>query len=189
MMKIMAQQRLTREEARGRTRRAILAAARALFTEHGYRGASLDDIAETAGYSKGAVYSNWPSKEALFLELLDEERTDGTGGMSTTAGPWQLATLEFFVEAVRSPETRQELAARYQQARRDIGAAVGRGRPHPPWATWDEVAAAAMAIGTGLIIQTALDPDAIHPELANRVIGRLLGDDTHQTAPPPPTGG
>jgi hypothetical protein len=46
-----------------------------------------------------------------------------------------------------------------------------------------------MAIGTGLIIQTALDPDAIDPELANRVIGRLLGDDAHQTAPPPPTGG
>ena len=91
MIKIMVQQRLTREEARGRTRRAILDAARALFTEHGYRGASLDDIAETAGYSKGAVYSNWLSKEALFLELLDEERTDGTGGMSTTAGPWTQA--------------------------------------------------------------------------------------------------
>ncbi len=172
----MVQQRLTREEARHRTRRAILDAARALFTQHGYRGASLDDIAETAGYSKGAVYSNWPSKEALFLELLDEASTDGTSGMSTTAGPWQLATLEFFVEAVRSPDTRAALATRYQQARRDIGTAVGGGRPHPSWATWDEVAASAMAIGTGLIIQAALDPDAVDPTLANRVIDQLLGD-------------
>ena len=179
----MAQQRLTREEARHRTRRAILDAAQALFTEHGYRGASLDDIAETAGYSKGAVYSNWPSKEALFLELLDEASTDGTSGMSTTAGPWQLATLEFFVEAVRSSDTREALAARYEQARREIGAAVGGGRPHPPWGTWEEVAASAMAIGTGLIIQAAFDPDAIDPALANRVIGQLLGDESQIPSP------
>jgi hypothetical protein len=126
------------------------------------------------------VYSNWPSKEALFLELLDEASTDGTGGVSTTAGPWQPATLEFFVEAVLSPETREALADRYEDAPTQVGAAIGGGRPHPPWASWDEVAAAAMAIGTGLIIQSALDPN-----LANRVIGQLLGD---QAGTPPVTG-
>ena len=172
----MAQQRLTREEARNQTRREILDAARTLFTQRGYRGASLDDIAGTAGYSKGAVYSNWPSKEALFLDLLDEASTDGTTGMSTTAGPWQLATLEFFVEAVRSPEARTALAERYERARQEVGEAIGGERPHPPWATWDEVAAVAMALGTGLIIQTALDENAVDPTLANRVMQALLGE-------------
>lgn len=172
----MAQRRLTREEARELTRSEILDAARTLFTERGYRGASLEDIAGTAGYSKGAVYSNWPSKEALFLELLDAARTDGTTGMSTTAGPWQLATLEFFVEAVRSPETRTALADRYQRARQEVGAAIGGERPDPSWATWEEVATVAMAIGTGLIIQTALDENAVDPTLADRVMHVLFGD-------------
>lgn len=166
--------RLTREEARSQTRRSILDAARTLFTEHGYRGASLDDIAETAGYSKGAVYSNWPSKEALFLELLDQTRSDGTEGLDTTAGGWALATLEFFVEAVRNPEMRGALADRYGEARREIGVNLAAGRPDPEWATWDELAATAMAIGTGLIIQTAVDPTAIAPTLADRIIGILL---------------
>jgi hypothetical protein len=96
-----------------------------------------------------------------------------------------LATLEFFVEAVRSPETRKALADRYEEARTQVGAAIGGGRAHPPWASWDELAAVAMAIGTGLIIQSALDPDAIDPDLANRVIGQLLGD---QATAPPATG-
>ncbi len=138
------------------------------------RRASLDDIAETAGYSKGAVYSNWPSKEALFLELLDETRSDGTEGLDTTAGSWALATLDFFTEAVRNPETRSALAARYEDARREIGANLAAGRPDPEWATWEELAATAMAIGTGLIIQTAVDPTAIDPRLADRIIGKLL---------------
>lgn len=170
----MSARRLTREEARHRTRRAILDAARAQFTERGYRGASLDDIAETAGYSKGAVYSNWSGKEALFLDLLDEAQTEQPSGIDISAGGWALATLEFFVDAVRSPETRAALADRYRQARYDIGAGLGQGRADPSWATWDELASVAMALGSGLIIQTAIDDDAIDGSLADRVMRHLL---------------
>ena len=64
-------QRLTRQESRLETRTKLLESAAQLFAKGGYEGASVDLIAESAGYSKGAFYSNFESKEAIFLELLD----------------------------------------------------------------------------------------------------------------------
>ena len=64
-------QRLTRQESRLETRTRLLESATQLFARGGYEGASVDLIAESAGYSKGAFYSNFESKEAIFLELLD----------------------------------------------------------------------------------------------------------------------
>jgi TetR/AcrR family transcriptional regulator, transcriptional repressor of aconitase len=64
-------QRLTRQESRLETRTRLLDSAAQLFARGGYEGASIDLIAENAGYSKGAFYSNFESKEAIFLELLD----------------------------------------------------------------------------------------------------------------------
>lgn len=63
--------RLTREQSRLRTRERILASAAMVFTREGYAGASVDRIAEEAGYSKGALYSNFASKDELFLELVN----------------------------------------------------------------------------------------------------------------------
>lgn len=173
----MERRRRTRTEARTETRKAIMSAAVRLFAERGYRGASLDEIADAAGYSKGAVYSNWPNKEALFLELLDAARGEQSmDGMSTRPTGWALATLDFFVEAVRSPETRVLLAERYREARRSLAPGLAQGRPDPAWAAWEELATVAMALGSGLIIQAAIDEDAVDPTLAGRVMQRLLDD-------------
>jgi AcrR family transcriptional regulator len=167
--------RRTRAEARAETRTAILAAARQLFTDRGYRGASLDEIAEVAGFSKGAVYSNWPSKEALFLELLDAARSEQpTDNLSTQPTGWALATLDFFVEAIRSPDTRSVLADRYREARRALAPGLAQGRPEPSWVTWEELATVAMALGSGLIIQAAIDDRAVEPSLVGRVLQQLL---------------
>jgi TetR/AcrR family transcriptional regulator, transcriptional repressor of aconitase len=68
------QQRLTRQESRLATRTRLLESAAQLFARGGYEGASVDLIAESAGYSKGAFYSNFESKEAIFLELLDAHK-------------------------------------------------------------------------------------------------------------------
>src|SRR5271170_5492909 len=62
--------RLTRAQQQALTRERLLAAAEQVFARHGYGGASIDLISAEAGYSKGAVYSNFESKEAVFLELL-----------------------------------------------------------------------------------------------------------------------
>ena len=68
--------RLTREESKARTRAELLRAARRLFLRNGFVSTSLADIADEAGLTKGAVYSNFESKEDLFLALLagDAER-------------------------------------------------------------------------------------------------------------------
>jgi AcrR family transcriptional regulator len=66
------QARLTRPERRERTRGDLLAAARTVFERHGFHRASLDQIADEAGYTKGAVYSHFPGgKDELFLAVLD----------------------------------------------------------------------------------------------------------------------
>ena len=62
--------RLTRAQQQALTRERLLAAAERVFARHGYGGASIDLISAEAGYSKGAIYSNFESKEAVFLELL-----------------------------------------------------------------------------------------------------------------------
>ena len=69
--------RLTREESKARTRQELLRAASRLFLRNGFVATSLSDIAEEAGLTKGAVYSNFDSKEELFLALLagDQERS------------------------------------------------------------------------------------------------------------------
>jgi TetR/AcrR family transcriptional regulator, transcriptional repressor of aconitase len=67
-------QRLTRQESRLETKTRLLDSAAQLFARGGYEGASVDLIAESAGYSKGAFYSNFESKEAIFLELLDAHK-------------------------------------------------------------------------------------------------------------------
>ncbi|OLT12898.1 hypothetical protein BJF78_23055 [Pseudonocardia sp. CNS-139] len=62
--------RLTRAQQQERTRAAVLAAARHEFAEHGYADAKVDRIAERAELTRGAVYSNFPSKRALYLAVL-----------------------------------------------------------------------------------------------------------------------
>jgi len=66
--------RLTRQESRLETKTKLLESAAQLFARGGYERASVDLIAESAGFSKGAFYSNFASKEAIFLELLDAHK-------------------------------------------------------------------------------------------------------------------
>ncbi|MFF0307488.1 TetR family transcriptional regulator [Streptosporangium sp. NPDC004379] len=91
--------RLTRAQQQERTRAAVLEAAGREFAEHGYAGAKIDRIAERAEMTRGAVYSNFPTKRALYLAVLVGlvERSTGetagavgvTGvtGADETAGP------------------------------------------------------------------------------------------------------
>src|SRR5882757_778984 len=64
--------RLTREESRALTRSRVMAAAGEVFAEEGFHAASLEEVAERAGYSIGAVYSNFRSKDDLFLSLMTD---------------------------------------------------------------------------------------------------------------------
>jgi AcrR family transcriptional regulator len=78
--------RLTREESRALTRSRVLAAAAEVFAEHGFHAASLEEVADRAGYSIGAVYSNFRSKDDLFLSLMTERLRDFEDGLAAAFG-------------------------------------------------------------------------------------------------------
>ncbi|HTE69939.1 MAG TPA: helix-turn-helix domain-containing protein, partial [Actinomycetes bacterium] len=61
--------RLSRAERREQTRQELLTAAEACFVSRGFHATSVDQVAERAGYTKGAVYSNFASKEDLFFAV------------------------------------------------------------------------------------------------------------------------
>jgi AcrR family transcriptional regulator len=132
-----------RDEQRARTRQELLEAAGAVFARNGYHAASVDDVAEAAGYTKGAVYSNFRSKEELFLGLLDqridrtveqlevallsrapEERPQLLGEMRDTMGAldrdWFLLQAEFQLYAARNAEVRERVADRQRRTRERI---------------------------------------------------------------------
>jgi AcrR family transcriptional regulator len=74
----MATARLTRTDSKTRTRTELIAAARRVFMRRGFHAASLEEIAEEAGFTKGAVYSNFAGKDDLFLAVLDEQYSQRT---------------------------------------------------------------------------------------------------------------
>ena len=69
-----ARKRLTREESQAQTRATLMAVGREHFLRHGLGGAVAEKIAEDAGYSRGALYSNFDGKEELFLAVIREEQ-------------------------------------------------------------------------------------------------------------------
>ena len=85
--------RLTREESKARTRQELLRAASRLFLRNGFVATSLSDIAEEAGLTKGAVYSNFESKEELFLALLAGDQARPYAAQEDLA-PSDLSTVE-----------------------------------------------------------------------------------------------
>jgi TetR/AcrR family transcriptional regulator, transcriptional repressor of aconitase len=66
--------RLTREESQAQTRAKLMAVGREHFLRYGLGGAVAEKIAEDAGYSRGALYSNFDGKEDLFLAVIREEQ-------------------------------------------------------------------------------------------------------------------
>lgn len=81
--------RLSRIESQALTRERLLASARDLFRYEGYAATSVEKIADAAGYSKGALYSNFESKEAIFLAVLEAQ---GNESLSTLAASIEGAT-------------------------------------------------------------------------------------------------
>ncbi|HZH58018.1 MAG TPA: helix-turn-helix domain-containing protein [Metabacillus sp.] len=69
----MVRQRLTQKERKEETRKLLLESAVEIFAEFGFHGSSVEKIAEHAGFSKGAVYGHFDSKEDLFLALLERQ--------------------------------------------------------------------------------------------------------------------
>lgn len=177
--------RLTREQQRARTRDDLLQAAAEVFAKHGYHGTSVDMVAEAAGYTKGAVYSNFSSKEELFLALLEERREatiadvqavmdesapadraqafgDRRERLAQWSPEWFLLEAEFELYAARHPEVRERIAERQAATRAVVEKAVERhvnDLDLEPTYPLDELAKLVVAVGDGLSLMALNNPD------------------------------
>lgn len=102
--------RLTRAEAKARTREEVLGAAEAVFRRDGYHGASLARIAAEAGFTTGAVYSTFDSKADVMLALL-ERRSARRRGVWTELLE-TVSTVEEFVVEIARRNAKEVLAER-----------------------------------------------------------------------------
>jgi AcrR family transcriptional regulator len=178
--------RVSRAEAAAQTRSLLLEAAASEFAERGFAGASLDAIAERAGRTKGAVYSNFESKAELFMALLDRHLASGfaevEARLSTIEGVEDLieqlrkATVvtykrdredflllwEFRLYALRNPEVGARLAERMRAVRaaiqNQIEASLERVGVTPPVST-ERLAGVLQCLQLGVEGVHHLDPD------------------------------
>jgi AcrR family transcriptional regulator len=184
--------RLTRKEKQEHTRSCLMKSAARVFGRRGLASASIDEVAEDAGYTKGAFYANFKSKEELFLAMLDERfaarlrdidvatATDATpeaqahrAGMEfvrfLSADPdWQRLFFEFAAYAGRDDDFREELVTRYRSLRERIAEILERradelGLTSP--VPLEQVAMMTFAMANGVGLEKLLEPDAVPDDL------------------------
>jgi len=179
------------------TRRKLLAAAKRIFAQDGFEAARLEDIAAGAGYTRGAFYANFESKEDIFFALLDKwvrERIEsGTAALRQQKNPLRklaalrkhyagiakdrrlvLISLEFKLFALRHPEAHARLRDRHRRIRATWGEllsellhALGRKIPIK-----NQAATACLgALAQGLLLEHLVDAKALSDGDVRHVLG------------------
>jgi AcrR family transcriptional regulator len=193
-------ERLSRQERKGQTREQLLDAAAVVFARHGFEAATLDEVAAAAGYTKGAVYSNFAGKTDLLVALI-ERRIDNQAAqlsssftgrdfasmareMETQPGAkmeleteWVMLAVEFWLHAMRDERTRLLVAEQYERARTTVANFLtnsGYGKDVEAPLSARDMAIVIEALGTGLSLQAALDPEHVRMGLAGEVLVKLL---------------
>ena len=184
--------RLSRVESKAQTRARLIEAARAEFLAHGFQGAALADIADRAGYSVGALYSNFSGKPALFLAIFEEYVAGRVRELeaAVAAGPaaqrparvadqwirqlseepnWFPLFVEFCGYAARDPELRKQLAASLGALRVAGGRLIARHGGDDELGD-EELATAIKALGNGLALERMIDPEAVPEDLYARFL-------------------
>ncbi|HEY5193136.1 MAG TPA: TetR/AcrR family transcriptional regulator [Solirubrobacteraceae bacterium] len=202
---------LTRAERAAATRAALLRSASSSICELGMQGASIDLVAERAGYTKGAFYAHFASKEELFLAMLDErfaqelQRLDATmagSGEPTdeareAAGEflryvdrdpeWPRLYQEFAAHAARNEDFRARFAARQRELRAGIADVFARWAfsfgIEPPVDPGD-VAAMTFFMADGFLIGRIIDPEIDDGLYATMIEAFLRGLLAMAHAPP-----
>jgi AcrR family transcriptional regulator len=177
--------RLSRAEQNERNRTLVLAAARRVFLARGYHAATLDEIADEAGFSRGVVQSRFGNKADLFLAVLEEriaeraaqnarlaEGLAGAEGMrvlrehaarrNRAERDWGLLLIEFRVHAARDPDLGRRYAAAHARTRQALAGVItdmyeraGQPPPFPP----DQTAQMILTVEAGIRLEQAADPD------------------------------
>ena len=184
---------MTRAERQQRTRDELVDAAERLFSRHGFHATSIDAVAAEAGYTKGAVYSNFDSKEDLFFAVYErrvdrrveemetalreastvveafERMAPGGEGRREPGDGWLAVFFEFWAHVLRHPELKQRFAAQHRRVIEPVAAALDvRGDSY-------KVATAHFAMQTGLQLERLTQPDVVDADFGRRM-GRMFMD-------------
>jgi AcrR family transcriptional regulator len=193
--------RLTREQSKANTRERLLNAARTVFARNGFHGASVEEVASEAGFSTGALYSNFGGKEDLFLALMEREIEAHAHEISTAVGErhsvaeratggakqWMtmidrepellLLFMEFWAYGVRDPDMRPRVAEQFGHMRQLLTRLVADGIREFDLELElpaEHLALAIDALADGIARQKLTDPDAVPDELMGRILSLLF---------------
>jgi AcrR family transcriptional regulator len=183
-----------------------------VFLERGYHRSSLDDIADAAGFTKGAVYARFKSKDELFLALYDDWvdqriadlaryntppksfetllRSDARRLMAlrSTHSNWYLLLLEFWTYAARDERLREELAMHHERFVRELAAMIETS-VKLLGATLKRpamhLARAGTAMSLGVTLERLLDPRAVPDTLLESMLVLLASEITPPAATKP----
>ena len=190
--------RLSRAEQNERNRALVLEAARRVFLARGYHAATLDEIADQAGFSRGVVQSRFGNKADLFLALLEEQIAERSAqnarlaeGLSGAEGmrvlrehadrrtraelDWGLLVIEFRVHAARDPDLSRRYAALHARTRQALAEVITgiyrRAGQLPPFPA-EDMAQMILTVDAGIRLEQAAEPKG--PE-APAAFGLLQG--------------
>ncbi len=212
----MALDPLTPDRRRRLTRDHLLDAAAQVLAERGFQGASLDEVAAAAGFTKGAVYSNFKNKEDLFLALLEryweresEALHDALASdippesrlsdfvalirdqLMQAPGDWPALYLEFCVYAMRHPAARARLVQLNEAIVDSVAGILEAERARWGIETDEPAKQVAMIIDAlfrGVGIMRALDPASIDEQFLEVAIAFIARGTvpSNPVSPPPP---
>ncbi len=195
-MNVKRAERLTRAATKAQTRSRLLDAGERIFVAEGFHRATVEDIAEAAGYTRGAFYAHFADKADLLLTLLEardraglddlDARLEAQGGdeqLEATmawfrdrfAAPsgLDLAVGEFGATGITNPEHRARMRTWLDTARGRVAEMVREGFDRAGIDTpidADRLALIIVALVNGLAALQRLDPDAVTPELLGESI-------------------
>jgi AcrR family transcriptional regulator len=190
----------SRVERQAQTRTELIDAAERLFITEGFHATSVADVAAAAGYTTGAVYSNFASKEDLFFAVYErraetavrrversiQERGPAAAleriGTDTAArrgrdDGWLAVFVEFWAHVVRTPELRARFAEIHTRASQPVADAVDRltGGGEGPM-TGTAVTAAMNVMQIGLALERLTRPGSVDAQVAARMVRLVLAD-------------
>lgn len=184
---------------RGEVRDRILDAAAKVFAAEGFAGATIDAIGQAAGFTKGAVYSNFESKDELFLALLDREfelrgqqiaiALDRSAGDTTAAArevsrsvldsvrdhsDYYVLLVEYWLRAQRDPQLRERLIERRRAAADQALHIVELTDTVSGDRRLADIAQLVVTLNLGVAMEEVLRPGTINPDLLAQLITALL---------------
>ncbi|UYZ15198.1 TetR/AcrR family transcriptional regulator [Brevibacillus sp. WF146] len=197
----MVRRRLTQEERKKETRQLLLESAVETFAQLGFHGASVDKIAENAGFSKGAFYAHFHSKEELFLAILEQQMQLHVNNVRQVIDQqqslshfietmneyfvsvrqknrtWSMLTMEFLLYAMREESVRHKWSNMITQSVEQISKAIEKlmsKENHESTLSATEMAWTILSLENGLAIFYYISEDRVPLHLYGKALQNML---------------